>query len=67
MKNKFSYYISELSKVWWEWMKADTAARDHSISYETRREFAEKCEELIKEEYVIIDKLNLFFKSGINE
>ncbi len=62
MKNKFSDHISELCSVWWEWMKADNDARNHSIDYKIRKKSALKCEELINKEYIILDKLNNFFK-----
>jgi len=62
MDNRFSDLISELCGVWWNWMKSDTIARSPGTDYKLKRTHAEKCERLIKQEYVIIDKLNLFFE-----
>ena len=67
MANKFSYYITELSKIWWEWMKADGQARDSSICYKKRKKFAMRCEELISKEYKIIDGINSLLEKVANE
>jgi hypothetical protein len=62
VKTKFSDLISELSDVWWSWMKSDKVARSSDGDYNHRRYHAEKCESLIRREYQIIDQINSFFK-----
>tara|TARA_B100001123_G_C15244041_1_gene1000193 strand:- start:1006 stop:1206 length:201 start_codon:yes stop_codon:yes gene_type:complete len=64
-KNKFSDCISELTEVWWNWMISDNYARDHLVDFSKRKKHAEKCEDLINEEYIILNKLNNFFEENI--
>jgi len=64
MKSKFSELISELSEVWWKWMRSDKVARSSEFDYSTRRQHAERCEKLIKREYQIINQLNCFFEDS---
>ena len=64
MKNSFSKLVSELSEVWWNWMRSDKMARSTELDYKIRREHAEKCESLIKREYQIINQLNRFFENN---
>jgi len=59
--SKFSSLVEELAKVWWDWMKADTLCRDSSVSYEIRSISARKCEELIRKEYELTEKMDGFF------
>jgi len=59
--SKFSSSVEELAKVWWDWMKSDTLCRDSTISYAVRATAAHKCEELIRKEYELIEKMDGFF------
>tara|TARA_Y100000310_G_C20057529_1_gene523416 strand:- start:263 stop:457 length:195 start_codon:yes stop_codon:yes gene_type:complete len=62
MTVKFSQLVSELTEVWWLWMENNTKCRDESLSYEERRCSVDKCEELIRKEYEIVDQMDSFFK-----
>ena len=60
--NKFSSLVEQLAAVWWDWMKADTLCRDNNLSYKDRVDAARSCEDLIKQEYEIIDAMDNYFK-----
>jgi hypothetical protein len=59
--NKFSSLVEQLAKVWWDWMKADTLCRDSTIEYGIRAKAAHECEELIRKEYELIERMDGFF------
>jgi len=59
--NKFSSLVEQLAEVWWKWMKSDTICRDSSISYEVRATAAHNCEDLIRKEYELIERMDGFF------
>ena len=46
-------------------MISDNYARDHLVDFSKRKKHAEKCEDLINEEYIILNKLNNFFEENI--
>ena len=59
---KFSELIIDLTETWLKWMPKNKLSHDSNVSYELRRKYAEECEELINQEYVIVDKLDKFFE-----
>ena len=59
--SNFSALVEELAGVWWDWMKSDTVCRDSAISYDVRAQAAHKCEELIRQEYELVEKMDGFF------
>ena len=61
MELKFSQLVEELSLTWWRWMQNDNICRDESVSYRERRKAAEECEQLIRSEYKIIERMDKFF------
>jgi hypothetical protein len=60
--NKFSDIIYLHTKMWWDWMKHDSIARDKTLDYKTRKKSVKKCEELIKQKYELMEKINSFFE-----
>ncbi len=61
MKPKFSTLISELVETWLHWVSNNDKCKDTSLSYSERRQCVNNCEELIKKEYIIVQKLDNFF------
>ena len=59
--SKFSVLVEELAGVWWNWMKSDTLCRDSKVSYAVRAQAARKCEDLIRQEYELIEEMDGFF------
>ena len=61
-KKKFSQLITELTEVWLGWVRNNSLCRDKSQSVSARKEAADKCENLIKREYQIVNNLDSFFE-----
>ena len=60
-KNKFSDYVNEATKLWWDFVRFNNIAIDNKYSYTERRKAADSAEQLIKRRYEIIDELDSFF------
>ena len=62
MKNKkFSDLVTDLSEVWFLWMKNNSACKNESLPIKVRREAADACEELINKRDQIVSALDNFF------
>ena len=60
---KFSEIVTALVETWLDWMKHNTIARSESYDMKTRRASAERCEDLIRREYELVEKMDAFFPS----
>ena len=59
---QFSYYVSELTLMWLEWMKYNKIALDTTQPLHVREQAANKCEELISLEYKLTEQLDKYFE-----
>ena len=61
---KLSELVTALVETWLEWMKHNTISRSDTYDIKMRRASAERCEELIRREYELVEKMDAFFPVG---
>lgn len=61
-KNNLSLYVEDLISMWIEWVGVDEIAQNKKLSFQERRQAAERCEELLQKRYRTIEKIDKLFE-----